>query len=80
MQTYAQNDLQKIKEILSQILGQEILGDDENFYEAGLTSIMVLPLLSEVEAAFDLKIPDTDFLDAHTPKQLAQLVQRLRGN
>jgi acyl carrier protein len=76
----SQSDLERIKEILSQLLGQEIIGDDENFYAAGLTSIMVLPLLSEIEASFELKIPDTEFLDAHTPRELLKLVQRLKAN
>jgi acyl carrier protein len=80
MRPYTQPDLKKIKEILNQLLGQEAIGDDENFYEAGLTSIMVLPLLSEIETSFELKIPDPEFLDAHTPRDLAQLVQQLRGN
>ena len=80
MQSYAQPDLHKIKEILNQLLNQESIGDDENFYEAGLTSIMVLPLLSEIETSFDLKISDSEFLDARTPKELAQLVLRLRAS
>jgi acyl carrier protein len=77
-QAYARQDLDRIKQILAQLLNQEAIGDDENFYQAGLTSIMVLPLLSEVEEAFDVKIPDKDFLDAQTPKDLAKLVKRIR--
>jgi acyl carrier protein len=78
MQLYTEEDLSKIRGILYQFLSQEAVGDDANIYEAGLTSVMVLPFLSEVESAFGLSIPDTDFLDAHTPKELAQLVRRLR--
>jgi len=78
MQPYAEQDLQKIKQILFGLLSQEALDDDEDIYDAGLTSIMVLPLLSEIENTFGLSIPDNDFLDAHTPRALAQMVQRLR--
>ena len=75
-----QTDLEKIKEILRTLLAEQILNDDDDIYEAGLTSIMVLPLLSEMEQNFGLAIPDAEFLDAHTPRALAAMVQRLRGN
>ena len=80
MQQYDEQDLSKIKEILNQLLSQETIGDDENIYEAGVTSIMVLPLLSEIEDKFGVTIPDSEFLDAKTPRSLAQVVQQLRGN
>jgi acyl carrier protein len=80
MQRYDEQDLSKIKEILNQLLSQETIGDDENIYEAGVTSIMVLPLLSEIEDKFGVTIPDSEFLDAKTPRSLAQVVQQLRGN
>lgn len=80
MQQYDEQDLSKIKEILNQLLSQERIGDDENIYEAGVTSIMVLPLLSEIEDKFGVTIPDSEFLDAKTPRSLAQVVQQLRGN
>ncbi|MGB2632693.1 MAG: acyl carrier protein [Candidatus Acidiferrum sp.] len=80
MQRYDEQVLSKIKEILNQLLSQETIGDDENIYEAGVTSIMVLPLLSEIEDKFGVTIPDTEFLDAKTPRALAQVVQKLRGN
>jgi acyl carrier protein len=79
MQTYSEQDMQAIKEMLKRLLNHEHIGDDEDIYEAGLSSIMVLPLLSEIEDAFGLTIPDSEFLDAHTPRALAQIVQRLRN-
>ncbi len=81
MQRYVEEDLNQIKGILNQLLSQETaIGDDENIYEAGITSIMVLPLLSEIEDKFGVTIPDGEFLDAKTPRSLAQVVQRLRAN
>jgi acyl carrier protein len=76
---YAERDLQTIKEIICKLLSLESIGEDEDMYQAGLTSIMVLPLLAEVEATFQLTIPDDDFLDARTPQALAQMIQRLRN-
>jgi acyl carrier protein len=70
----------KIKEILYRLLNQETIGDDENIYEAGVTSIMVLPFLSELEDTFGLVIPDTEFLNAETPRAIGQLVQRLKAS
>jgi acyl carrier protein len=79
MQQYAEQDVQTIKEILGRLLNQENIADQDDIYEAGLTSIMVLPLLSEIEETFGLTVPDSEFLDARTPAALAEMVQRLRG-
>jgi acyl carrier protein len=80
MQRSEEQYLSKTKEILQRLLNQENIRDDENIYEAGVTSIMVLPLLSEIEDTFGLTIPDSDFLNADTPRALAQLLKRLEGN
>ena len=80
MPKYTEQDLHTLKEMLCRLLSQENIAEDEDIYQAGLTSIMVLPLLSEIEDTFELTVPDADFLDARTPLALAQLVQRLRGN
>lgn len=77
-ESYSEQDMHTIKEMLKRLLNHEDMGDDENIYEAGLSSIMVLPLLSEIEETFGLTIPDSEFLDAHTPRALAQVVQRVR--
>jgi acyl carrier protein len=77
---YAERDLETLKEILCRLLSQNSIVDNENIYEAGLTSIMVLPLLAEIEDTFQLTIPDDDFLDARTPLSLAQMIQRLRND
>ena len=76
---YAGRDLEMLKEILCRLLSRETIVEDEDIYEAGLTSIMVLPLLSEIEDHFKLTIPDAEFSDARTPRTLAQLIQRLRN-
>lgn len=50
-------------------------GDD--FYDAGFSSINALQLLLELEAAFDVTIPDDEFVTARTCSSLAALVARL---
>jgi acyl carrier protein len=75
---HLERDLETIGQILSRLLGRESMDADEDIYEAGLTSIMVLPLLGEIEDTFHLTIPDTEFLDARTTRALARLIQKLR--
>jgi acyl carrier protein len=49
----------------------------EDFYEAGFSSINALQLLMELEAAFDVTIPDEEFVTARTCSSLEALVSRL---
>lgn len=76
---HMEQDLETIEGILCRLLGREAMDEDEDIYAAGLTSIMTLPFLVEVEVAFNLTIPDRDFLSAHTLRALAQLIQQLRA-
>jgi len=76
----AERDLETLKEILCRLLSRESIVEDEDIYQAGLTSIMVLPLLAEIEDTFQLTVPDADFLNARTPRALAQMIQQLRDN
>jgi acyl carrier protein len=50
-------------------------GDD--FYDAGFSSINALQLLLELEAAFEVTIPDDEFVTARTCSSLETLVSRL---
>jgi acyl carrier protein len=77
---YDEEDLKSVMEITCRILDKETSPADEDLYEAGLTSIMVLPLLADLESVFQLTIPDADFLDARTPRALAQMIHRLRAS
>lgn len=79
MQQSEEQYLLQVKEIVQRLLSHEGIRDDENIYEAGVTSIMVLPLLSEIEDTFGLSIPDSDFLNADTPRALAKLLKRLEA-
>ncbi|HEX5424661.1 MAG TPA: acyl carrier protein [Candidatus Acidoferrales bacterium] len=74
----AQQDLQTVKKVICQILTLDDILPDDDLYQAGLTSVMVLPLLSELESSFQITIPDADFLDARTPLALAEMIHRRR--
>lgn len=73
-----EGDLATLKEVLCRVLDQKSIDGDQDIYEAGLTSIMVLPFLVEIEDAFGLTLPESDFLDRRTLRGLAQLIQQLR--
>jgi acyl carrier protein len=75
----AEQDLKTLKEILCRLLSQTNIADEEDIYLAGLTSIMVLPLLTEIEDTFHVSIPDDDFLNVRTPLALAKVIQRVRA-
>ena len=49
----------------------------EDFYDAGFSSINALQLLMELEATFDVTIPDDEFVTARTCSSLEALVSRL---
>jgi acetyltransferase-like isoleucine patch superfamily enzyme/acyl carrier protein len=76
---YAETDLETLKEVLCRLIGRESIVEDEDIYQAGLTSIMVLPLLTEIEDTFQLTVLESDFLNARTPRSLAEMIQRLRN-
>lgn len=63
--------LQEVTAIICSIVGIQRLDPDEDFYDAGVTSIMVLPLLTEVEDRFHISIPQEAFLNARTCRLLS---------
>ena len=61
----------EILKIICSVMGTEGLNPDDNFYDAGMTSIMALPLLIEVEDRFHINIPQEQFLEMHTARTLS---------
>jgi acyl carrier protein len=53
---------------------------DEDFYDAGFSSINALGLLMELETVFDVSIPDDEFVTARTCASLHVLISRLTSN
>ena len=71
------NNLQTIIELVQTTGKLSTVTSDEDFYEAGFSSINALQLLMELEAAFDVTIPDDAFVTARTCSSLDALVSRL---
>ena len=55
------------------------LAPDQDFYEAGVSSISALSLLMELESQYQISIPDDEFIAARTARALHELVARLQA-
>jgi len=71
------HDLDRIIGIVQTTGKLERLDASADFYEAGFSSINALQLLLDLEAAFNVAIPDDDFVTARTCASLYELVSRL---
>lgn len=67
-----------VVEAIRSIAGIESVQPDQDFYDAGLTSVMALPLLMELEARFDVAIPDDRFITARTPSAISAIIADLK--
>lgn len=74
------NPVEVVMTILRKTLGTDSLTPDDDFYDAGVTSIMVLPLIAEIEKYFGIVISDSDFQNARTGQELCAYVETLLGN
>ena len=71
--------LSTVLEILCQTGNIKELGPDQDFYDAGITSVVALPLLLEMEDRFQVSIPDDLFIVARTPRAIEQLIASLQA-
>lgn len=53
------------------------VGPDDDFYEAGFSSINALNLLLELEAVYSIPIPDDRFVESRTPRSLTLMLSEL---
>ena len=51
---------------------------DEDFYQAGFTSLKSLQLLLQLEAEWDIGIPDEQFIQARSARSLCEMIARLK--
>jgi len=65
--------------IISEVGDIEPVPPDGPIYEAGFSSVRALELLLSLESEFSIHFPDKDFIAARTPRQIAQLIDRLRA-
>ena len=70
--------LDRINQIIYEVGKVKDLGPDQDFYDAGVSSIAALSLLMELESSFDVSIPDDKFIAARTPRALLNVVTDLK--
>ena len=71
------NDLEQIIQLVQTTGKIQHIRSSEDFYEAGFSSINALQLLMDLEATFDVTIPDDDFVATRTCDSLHALISRL---
>lgn len=59
--------------------GLTSLGEDQDLYDAGVSSLQALGLLLELEDVFGVSIPDTEFVKARTPRALLEIIDAQRA-
>ena len=77
MSEQTENVLQRITSIVLTTGKIKALAADDDFYDAGFSSINALQLLMELEESFGVAIADDDFIAARTCTALQTLISRL---
>jgi acyl carrier protein len=72
------NQLERVATIICAVGSLDGIGADDDFYEAGLSSISALRLLMDLEDAFDISMPDDQFINARTARALHHIVAGLQ--
>ena len=75
----AEDCLHDVLGAIRDICGVDGLAPDQDFYDAGVTSVQALPLLMELEVRFDVAIPDERFVAIRNPRELCAVIQELKG-
>jgi acyl carrier protein len=70
-------NLKQVMETICRVGNLSEVGPDDDFYDAGFSSVRSLELLIELETVFGVSIPDDQFIAARTPLAVAGLMDRL---
>lgn len=71
-------ELEPLTAIVCRIGKIAAVAADDDFYDAGFSSINALELLLELETNYDISIPDDDFIQARTITALRDMIDRLK--
>ena len=66
----------RVAAVWCRYLGLERVGIDDQFFELGGNSLVGLTIVAELERELGMALVPTDFLEAPTPRALAELVMR----
>lgn len=64
-------------EIFSRVLGIAPVGSKDNFFELGGNSIMLVHVVNQVRAVFEVNVPIRDIISNSTPEKLAAFIDNL---
>ncbi len=70
--------LEEVIDLVREVGKIQQLSSDEDFYEAGLSSMASLTLMLEIEQRYQLTLPDEEFLVCRTANELGSLISTLR--
>jgi len=71
------DSLDAVLNAIRDVTGVSDLQPDQDFYDAGVTSVQSLPLLLELEDRFQVTIPDDQFVAARSARRLSEMIQSL---
>jgi acyl carrier protein len=74
----APDTLERIAALVRDTGRIEEIGPDEDFYDAGFTSLRSLELLLQLEAEWAVSIPDEEFVAARTVRSLGEMIARVK--
>ena len=72
------DEIERIGGMVREIGKIDGVGPDDDFYDAGFSSVNSLELLLQLEEAHEVGIPDDDFIAARSVRALHEMVQRLK--
>ena len=67
--------LDAVLNTIRDVTGVSLVQPDQDFYDAGVTSVQALPLLLELEERFQVTIPDDQFVAARSARRLSEIIQ-----
>ena len=74
----AKHSLARVMAIVCEIGPIASINADEDFYDAGFTSLRSLQLLLQLEDEWNISIPDDQFIIARSARSFDELVTRLK--
>jgi len=69
------DSLDAVLNAIRDVNGVNLEQPDQDFYDAGVTSVQALPLLLELEERFQVSIPDDRFVAARSARRLSEMIQ-----
>ena len=69
---------EKVCAIWREVLGQDAIGTEDNFFFSGGDSLLASQVLSRMQSAFDFELPPTTIFRRPTVSHLAAVIEEMR--